>query len=380
MPTDLWEVDDPDHCTYVNASTMGTSAIEPRDWNRFEIYARRVRILEIYDFDSNPSDNTWSSVFKMLLAAIPMQHIFPKLQRLTWMVVCMPWFSHICLFLCPQLTSLSLGVVSTPTHLALLPTMPVKCPTLTSVTVNTALEFSETCCACLLMTRAFEHLSELITLKSLTAEYSPEFFPSRVTPYTSTFSNLHDLTLCNISHNLLVALINMNNLWSFVYLNTCITSTPTAAETSCLYAVIVVKCDPMTLASLTLHAYSSINTPLPVDHVTGAAITFDMLCPLFAFHAISKVSLEPTRAPKILFDASVVPNGILSPEKKSGLAWFDVDDAVLVDSASVAVYLFALFPGLKVLMWSRGHEMAEDVREQVDQLDMLWGEVEELHQ
>ncbi|KAJ7790810.1 hypothetical protein B0H14DRAFT_3501293 [Mycena olivaceomarginata] len=258
----------------------------------------------------------------------------------------------------------------------------------------------------------------LVTLKSLTAEYSPEFFPSRVTPYTSTFSNLHDLTLCNISHNLLVALIDMNDLWSFVYLNTCITSTPTAAETSCLYAVIVVKCDPMTLASLTLHAYSSINTPLPVDHVTGAAITFDMLCPLFAFHAISKVSLEPTRgislddvsikvlvhrwpnlrslglpgaryrdlpfhatlSPKILFDASVVPNGILSPEKKSGLAWFDVDDAVLVDSASVAVYLFALFPGLKVLMWSRGHEMAEDVREQVDQLDMLWGEVEELHQ
>jgi hypothetical protein len=85
------------------------------------------------------------------------------------------------------------------------------------------------------------------------------------------------------------------------------------------------------------------------------------------------------KALKISFDASVVPDGILSTEEKSGLAWFDVDDAVLVDPASVAAYLFALFPGLKALMWSRRHEMAEDVRERVDQLDALWGEVEELH-
>jgi hypothetical protein len=104
-------------------------AIEPGDWNHFEIYASRVRIFEIYDFDfdSNRSDDTWSSVFEMLSAAIPTQHIFPKLQRLTWMVFRMPGFSHGRFFLCPQLTSLSLGVVSTPAHLALLPTLPMRC-------------------------------------------------------------------------------------------------------------------------------------------------------------------------------------------------------------------------------------------------------------
>jgi hypothetical protein len=181
--------------------------------------------------------------------------------------------------------------------------------------------------------------------------------------------------------------MDMNDLWSFVRLNAFITPTPTAAETSRLYALIAAKCEPTTLGSLTLHAYSS-TTPLPVDLLAGAAITFDMLRPLFAFHAISVVSLEPPagvslddasiealsrrwpnlrslhllgagyRAPpsrvtlrirelvrhcpqlkafKISFDASVVPDGILLTDEKSGLAWFDVDDAVLVDQVCRSV-------------------------------------------
>ncbi|KAJ7790800.1 hypothetical protein B0H14DRAFT_3501284 [Mycena olivaceomarginata] len=186
--------------------------------------------------------------------------------------------------------------------------------------------------------------------------------------------------------------MDMNDLWSFVRLNAFITPTPTAAETSRLYALIAAKCEPTTLGSLTLHAYSP-TTPLPVDLLAGAAITFDMLRPLFAFHAISVVSLEPPagvslddasiealsrRWPnlrslhllgagsftpfKISFDASVVPDGILLTDEKSGLACFDVDDAVLVDPVCRSVSV-ALFPGLK----------------RVDQLDALWGEVDELH-
>lgn len=55
-----------------------------------------------------------------------------------------------------------------------------------------------------------------------------------------------------------------------------------------------------------------------------------------------------------------------------------MDDAVLVDPASVAAYLSALFPDLQAII-TRGDDMTEDVRERADQLDALWGEVGILH-
>ncbi|KAF7374264.1 hypothetical protein MSAN_00309400 [Mycena sanguinolenta] len=409
MPADLWEVNGSGRQRRLRARR----AIEPADWTRFHVYAHRIKSFSFSDHD-DPTHDAWSPVFEMLSAAIDTQHIFPNLQALMWIVRgSNSWFCQVRLLLCPRIKTLMLGVLETPAHLALLPTLPKRCPLLVSVTLTTVPQFHVNCrprslmvCGMIFLERltvasidqsAFEHLSQLPTLKSLTLQNTPNFFPSRAAD-SSRFPKLCTLTLRQISHDFLTAFIEMNDVWSFVQLTAYMTSTPTATATARLYALIGAKCDPTILSTLTLAVPDSSPEFLPVDLLARGIHVF--LVPVGGF-SLDDTSIEtlakawpqictlrlsgsryrgpPSRVtlgglsavarhcPRLMylatpFDASVVPDegAVLA---NAELQWLDVEDAVL----------------LEVIDTSRQGEVAEEVRERADHLHALWKEVEKLH-
>ncbi|KAJ6512540.1 hypothetical protein C8R45DRAFT_960683 [Mycena sanguinolenta] len=440
MSIDLWEVIGSGRQRRLQARR----AIEPEDWIRFHVYAPRIKFFS-FDDHHDPTHDAWSPVFEMLSAAIDAQHIFPNLRSLTW-IARGPnsWFSNVHLLLSPRIKTLLLGVLETPAHLALLPTLPKRCPLLVSLTLTTVPHLYVNCrprslmvCGMMFLEQltvesidqsAFEHLSRLQTLKSLTIRSTPDFVPSRAAADARKFRNLCDLTLRQVSHEFLTTLIEMNDVWSFVRLIAYITSIPIAAETARLYALIGHNCDSTTLRTLTINAPSP--DPFHLDLIVRGIVTFDALRPLLAFKALRDVSLAPLggfslddtgiealakawpqistlrlsgsrylgppsrvtlggieaiarHCPRLMylampFDASVVPSegAVITNDE---LQWLDVEDAVLVDPAAVAAYLIALLPKLEAIVTSREREVAEDVRERADRLHNLWKEVEQLH-
>ncbi|KAF7353346.1 hypothetical protein MSAN_01522900 [Mycena sanguinolenta] len=422
-------------------SQRARRAIEPEDWTRFHEYAPRIKFFSTSGFGYEVgAQDTWLPVFEVLSAAIETPHIFPNLQTLWWLVAG-PWFPYARLFLCPRMKSLVLGHLKTPAHFALLPTLPRWCPLLTSVTLRTAQQLYMNCRPCSLMVcrmaflekldvdnidqNAFEHISQLETLKSLAVKRAPDFTPSRPAADVHRFPNLRELTLSKVSLEFLTAFIEMNEFWSFERLDAYMTSTPIAAETARLYALIGTKCDPTTLTTLTLRA-SSTRGSLSVDLLARGIVTFDAICPLLRMKSLQQVSLAPpggfslddsgieavARAwPDILtldlpgseyrgppprvtlsgirafarhcprlvvlstpFDASVVPDeDVVLPHE--ALRLLIVEDAVLVDPAVVAEYLGAMFPKLEAIGTAIRREVVEDVRERADRLHALWKEV-----
>ncbi|KAJ6464030.1 hypothetical protein C8R45DRAFT_1220122 [Mycena sanguinolenta] len=74
MSPDLWELPGAESSTL-----RARRPIEPGDWKRFHIYARRVRTLGIHT-----SEKGLSVVLDMLAISRPVEHLFPNLQELDW--------------------------------------------------------------------------------------------------------------------------------------------------------------------------------------------------------------------------------------------------------------------------------------------------------
>lgn len=375
-----------------------------------------------------------------------MEHMFPNLQSLVWFVRNRSWLLHVHLFLCPRIKYLSLGVLTTPAHLALLPTLPTRCPLLKSITLSTAKEFDVGCrlqtvmiCGVKRLVRlnvgsidqtAFEHLALLPTLEALTIQHTPEFVSSLSTPGTPKFPCLRALTLGRVSHQFFASFIAMNDTWSLQRIDVSMISTPTTAETAGLHDLLAARCDPTVLTELDLDAVKHTDA-LPVDELAGKTITFDALRPLLPFHGLRELSLTPPagvslddvgiealarawprmcslqlrgscyRAPPsrvtlrglravarhcqdlvvlvMPFDASVVPktDDVPPDAEKGNLQWIDVDDAILVDPAAVAPYLFGVFPQLKIIRTAREDAVSE-VQERAEIQHGLWKMVEKL--
>ncbi|KAF7353343.1 hypothetical protein MSAN_01522600 [Mycena sanguinolenta] len=193
MPMDLWQVTGAGRRRFFRARR----AIEPQDWVRFHVYAPRIRFLSLSNFRFDVAEDTWSPVFEMLSAAIDTPHIFPNL-RMIWWSVTDPWFSYVHLFLCPTIKSLVLRGLKTPAHLALLPTLPQRCPLVTSITLRMAPQLQVSChprslmvCGMMFLEKldigsidqnAFEHLSRLATLKTLIIDSPPTLFHPMLLP------------------------------------------------------------------------------------------------------------------------------------------------------------------------------------------------------
>lgn len=380
---------------------------------------------------------------------VPVEHMFPNLTSLRWGAHGLPWLSYVRLFLSPRLEFVSLGIISTPAHLALLPTLPARCPLLKVVTIFTEpgltlrlRPLSIMICGLMNLERldvgsmdqsAFQHLAQLPTLVSLAIQSEPEFIPPSPTPNSPAFQRLRELALRGVSPQFLARLIAMNN-WSLVQLKVNLTSQPTTEETAHIYSLLAAKCDPTTLTQLTIDGVSSAPA-LPLHQLAGAAITFDMLRPLFCVRALSNINLAPPAgfdlddaavdalaqawprvqflqlgrsvyrdpAPRVTllglralarhcpqlehlrlaFDASVMPEDghatLPAAEKGLSLRWFEVEDSVLMDPVRVAEYMFAVFPNLFEILTPDAYDVSEEMEDRVLELKALWREVLRLH-
>ncbi|KAJ7935031.1 hypothetical protein B0H13DRAFT_2305188 [Mycena leptocephala] len=305
MPVDLWEVVQPDpKSKFVRARR----AVEPDDWIRFHVYAPRIKHLSVHDGHCEPDTDDWSPVYEMLAASLPMDHLLPNLRSLSWTVHRMPWFSYGRLLLCPRLEYLVLGVIAIPAHLALLPTLPQRCPFLKSISVSTALGIDVSRRPLSLMIRgltclertsvgsmdqaAFEHLARLATLEAFLVYSTPEFSLSFGANDLPKFPRLRELTFGSVSYEFLEAFIGMKDMWSLAEIDVNIVSAPTTRDTAQLFALLASKCDFASLTVLTLD-FKADTEPLSLPQLASSVITFETLHPLLSFRALREVSLAP---------------------------------------------------------------------------------------
>ncbi|KAJ6480578.1 hypothetical protein C8R47DRAFT_1074314 [Mycena vitilis] len=432
MPDDLWEVarsgDSARNVTFLRARRE----IEPQDWNRFDVYARRIRVLVLTEIpgESDPE----SCVFDVLAA-------YPRAVPVTES-------ASVHLFLGPLMEEVMLNVLSTAADLAILPALPSRCPLLTSVTIDTVPDLdphhrvqSLMICGFRRLTRvgvrgidqaAFNHLAQLPALEALTIHETTDFEQSSFNSHSSAFAHLQELSVRRARPDLLASLLKIKDIWSLVRFVSLLSSTPTATETARVYTLLVDRLDPATLMELTVNTARR-NDPLPLPLVATTALTIDAIRSLFVFRNLREVTLVPPggldlddgaletlarawpqvstlklhgtapyrappsrvtlrglralarHCPRLQFlsmplDASVVPPTDSGDDvMQERLAFFFVDDAVLDDPAPVAVYLFGMFPNLKYLGAASAHPSDDvEVLQRAQILGGLWEEVQEL--
>ncbi|KAJ7657185.1 hypothetical protein DFH06DRAFT_1197612 [Mycena polygramma] len=442
MPDDLWEVARSEDSTKDVTVLRARRAIEPRDWDRFDVYARRIRILVITEI---PSDSDTESCVFEVLAAYPREYLLPNLRKLIWGADHMPRLSSVHLFLSPQIEEVMLNVLSTAADLAILPTLPLRCPLLTSVTIDTIPDLDPDHRVQSLMIRgfrrltrvgvrgidqaAFDHLAQLPALEALTIYETTHFEPSGLNSRSSAFSHLQELSVRRARPDLLASLLKIKDIWPLVRFASSLSSTPTA--TARVYALLVDRLDHATLAELAVDT-PRCSDPLPLPLVATTALSIDVIRALFIFRNLRSVTLIPPggldlddgaietlarawpqvstlklhgtapyrappsrvtlaglralarHCPRLSFlsmplDASVVPANPGDDVVQKELALFFVDDALLDDPAPVAVYLFGMFPNLKHVVAGGAHPSDDvEVLQRAQILGGLWKEVQDL--
>ncbi|KAF8157430.1 hypothetical protein K438DRAFT_1986551 [Mycena galopus ATCC 62051] len=403
MSPDLWDMK---HSGRYETYITARRAIEPEDWKRFHVYARRIRTLTISDSKCHDEFDTWSPVFEMLAVSRPEEPLFPNLQHLSW-TVDMRWSPYVHLCLGPRLESFTFGFFARATELAIIPMLPTRCPMLTCIKFEVLWDLDVHCRAQSLMISqlghlreitlggvnqsAFEHLSRLPTLESLQILNEPEFIPTCSGPRTQRFPRLRRLKFRVVSSQFIGAFLDINDNWSLTSI-TCIVKEP--ADNASVYAVLAAKCDHHTLVELILLDFDPDVLP------ANSRITIDLLRHLFCFGAMQRVMLAPAagfdlddnnieviarawpqvqflhlrgsafRCPpsrvtlaglrvlarhcenlvslRISFNASLVPeddhNLALVQQRK--LLSLHVDDGLVVDPVPVAAYILSTFPSL----------------------------------
>ncbi|KAJ7730756.1 hypothetical protein B0H16DRAFT_1584846 [Mycena metata] len=431
MGQDLWEVNG---TSRRDKFVYARRAIEPRDWQRFHIYARRIKHLWLADHHYSAIDeDTWSPVLEMLAVCLPVRPLFPNLQDLHWSVHTRPWFSYVHLFLAPRLETITLGILDGFVHFSMLPTLPTQCPLLTSVTIFGKADINTPYATCSLMIRglrhlkeldvgyvdrdAFQYLEDLPTLEKLALQRAPEFGPLTLLHDRQTFPRLRDLAVRDTPHQHLAGLLGTNSAWSLTHFLAHIINNPLSTHMAQIYSLLASRSDPVVLIHLTIEAF--------VGRSDIGGITGDHLSPLLAFKNLQHVKLTfPTgfnlddtaveslarawpqlwslelrsglfrsTSPRITlggvralarhcrdlnvlalaFDASVVPDDGAPPVAEQGcLRFLKVEDGVLVDPTPVAAYLMALFPRLQQI-----HPPSLDDDEEMD--DAEWERMTNLY-
>ncbi|KAJ7663123.1 hypothetical protein DFH06DRAFT_1189390 [Mycena polygramma] len=443
MSDDLWEVVTP---ARMSPYVVPRRAIEPEDWKRFNFYARRIKVFYLHDFARMYNGNdVWSPALEMLAASLTADQMFPNLRRLTSGTENTRCFPSLRLFLAPRLESISLGVLSTPAHLPLLSTLPTRCPLLESVTVvaspDLPLNLLSQAYSTMIqgLTRlerldvgtmnqiAFDHLAQLLTLRSLRIHGIQDLTPS-APPVPHSFLNLRELGI-HVSPDFLARFIAVNDAWSLVSLRAGMTSSPTLTQAAHLFTLLAERCNATCLTRLAI----ATTDPDPWSR----AIPFDTLQSLLCFANLCEISLhlncdlddvavealaqawprvknlalevgalyrrQPSRVTlrglrslarycrdlrrlSMRFDASDVPAVDPPPESEIGFSMFilRVEDSVLVQPAAVAAYLFATFPNVRDMRpaemeFDEDEDDVDDLRQRVGLLQDLWKEVMALH-
>ncbi|KAJ6476779.1 hypothetical protein C8R47DRAFT_985261 [Mycena vitilis] len=202
MPSDLWALDKAGVQRRPFVARMVCKLLRPlrlSDWDRIRLYASRVQRLTC-----DPA--ACSEAFPALTVSLP-HGIFSNLRAVDWSTAFMDQDNshHISLFLPPTLTELSFRVES-HSAASLLPTLGQKCPQLSNVSIS----FDSLYCpdvsrsvlqlpdiAVLDLTTldlgAFQYLSSLASLNSLTLDSLPSSLTLSLKPGNEVFPNLRTL-------------------------------------------------------------------------------------------------------------------------------------------------------------------------------------------
>ncbi|KAJ7779701.1 hypothetical protein B0H16DRAFT_1710957 [Mycena metata] len=128
MPSDVWDVDESDDAVQMNLRRP----IMPADWMRPQFYLHRVRTSMIM----SPIRSSDIALLETIALCLAGECIFPKLEVLLceWYSDNISPFQHIPLLLIPRVQVLALPV-DTLSHMSLLPTIALKCPSLKKVDI-----------------------------------------------------------------------------------------------------------------------------------------------------------------------------------------------------------------------------------------------------
>ncbi|KAJ6566445.1 hypothetical protein B0H19DRAFT_1257661 [Mycena capillaripes] len=139
MPADVWDIseranDDMEWPENI-LSILPKRIIVSADWERPLFYRHRVKSFTLDDdYFLDTLD-----FFDALSLCLPMQFIFPNLQKLHWMPQPETTFPHIRLFLAPQIKELTLGSMENVSHLCILSNLTVQYPYLMKIDIDTTL-------------------------------------------------------------------------------------------------------------------------------------------------------------------------------------------------------------------------------------------------
>ncbi|KAJ7922019.1 hypothetical protein B0H13DRAFT_137891 [Mycena leptocephala] len=304
MPGDLW--DNPVVRGHVNHLET-FRGIRPSDWQRPRFYLSRVRSMSCAESDM-PSDGLCG----MLASSLPMQPLFPKLISLELYLYDPSLLPCIHFLLGPRLTNLSLTLGPRISDLSSLPTILVKCPYLTRVSLGCETEERNavrestsqlvrglTGVEQLLIDDfdqfAFAHLAMLPSLKLLMALRLRGFVPSTDSSAlrgAQLFPSLEDIFLIAESNTAAIGWINLLSASPITKFGICLAFVPTATETESLYASLANNLPHLLLHTLKIDAALT----EPADQISSSSdseysIKSDAFRLLFCFHNLMSISL-----------------------------------------------------------------------------------------
>ncbi|KAF8142853.1 hypothetical protein K438DRAFT_1978276 [Mycena galopus ATCC 62051] len=215
MPADLWDIsvrpnEDvwPERVLSIDLNRTILSA----DWARPLFYLHRIKSFTVHH------DCLFEHLefFEALSLCLPVQHIFPNLEKLSWIPEPGTAFHHVRLFLAPKIKELELGSIRSISDHCIFSDLAARCPSLTALCVYSSLPVLsipsmsafvkastqlESLAIPGLDDTAFIHAATLPNLKNLTlrghvAPISPlpfaegrVYFPSLTTLTTSTMDD-----------------------------------------------------------------------------------------------------------------------------------------------------------------------------------------------
>ncbi|KAJ7174790.1 hypothetical protein C8R46DRAFT_990837 [Mycena filopes] len=304
MPLGLWDIDEDreasdENCGIRHLDVTLLRAVISSDWDRFLLYAHRVRSFVLDENLKTPE------AYETLALHFPQQSIFPRLEKLDWFPVIPSYFGYVRLFVTPTITNLHLTIESF-SDLTILSTAALTCPRLTEVGLGCIsdsglalvskfvchLHHLESLVVGCLDQAAFSHIARLPNLRYLwlMSPASLRCIALKPDPHSPHFPVLRKLKLESIDEvHTLLAFLGKSSLVEMTIVGSSFPSPPTQSVSKQFYAALALHCSPSSLQKFTL--YDRTSTPnagqLDIYSVGG-----DALEPLLVFRNLVVLQLS----------------------------------------------------------------------------------------
>ncbi|KAJ7159067.1 hypothetical protein C8R43DRAFT_1124702 [Mycena crocata] len=286
--------------------------ITPADCERPLKYARYVKSFLYYAADEGRMPS--ADVFDAIVRLLPQEHIFPNIRMLAWLpatsLAARPLFPYISRFLGPKLKDLSISVLSGG-QISSLPSISMQCPTLRQAVVITDLEdedavFLQNISAFVVGLKhveflqvdeldraAFDHLSQLPSLKSLTlrAQLDEELEPSTAES-DDTFPALQTLVFCHVTPTRAATFLREASPLQLRELTIGAAFLVPEEDTNALFKAMAAHLSHTTLLHVCLGMKDSSSPAIPAPDIPRYALTGSTLSNLFRFVNLRTVDLR----------------------------------------------------------------------------------------